>query len=166
MISEEQLQKIKITPLLNTLRLEKIDDSTYFSEKYSNYISNSRLSLINPEQDNDPQAFFEGLSKHNKYSDVLIFGSAVHQLTLQPESFKLVDSVNRPTGKVGHICDFLWNNKLIPTLDNILKACVECDYYKGNPQEKKLEELIIKINIFFKKRLKYEKDHLVNYRRN
>ena len=69
-----QNQSIKITPLLDTLHLEKIDDSEYFSEKYSNYISNSRLSLINPEQDNDPKAFFEGLGKHNKYSNALTLG--------------------------------------------------------------------------------------------
>lgn len=68
------LDDIKITPLIDTLRLQKISDEVYFSERYSNYISNSRLSLINPDQDNDPQAFFEGLSKHSKYSDALIFG--------------------------------------------------------------------------------------------
>ena len=59
---------------MDTLHLQKISDEVYFSEKYTNYISNSRLSLINPKQDNDPKAFFEGLSKHNKYSDALIFG--------------------------------------------------------------------------------------------
>lgn len=74
MIDKECLKEIKIVPLIDTLRLQKIDDEEYFSEKYGGYISNSRLSLINPEQDNDPKAFFEGLSKHNKYSDALIFG--------------------------------------------------------------------------------------------
>lgn len=59
---------------MDTLRLQKISDEAYFSERYANYISNSRLSLINPDQNNDPKAFFEGLSKHSKYSDALIFG--------------------------------------------------------------------------------------------
>ena len=59
---------------MDTLYLEKISDAEYFSEKFSNYISNSRLGLIIPEQDNDPKAFFEGLCKHSKYSDALIFG--------------------------------------------------------------------------------------------
>ena len=67
------LSQIQIIPLLDTLKLQKIDDAEYFSKKYSDYISNSRLSLINPNQDNDPKAFFEGLSKHSKYSDDLIF---------------------------------------------------------------------------------------------
>lgn len=73
-ISQDYLNNIQIVPLLETLRLQKIDDSEYFSTKYNGYISNSRLSLINPYQDNDPKAFFEGLSKHSKYSDALIFG--------------------------------------------------------------------------------------------
>ena len=73
-IGKESLDDIQLVPLMDTLRVQKIDDSEYFSEKYNGYISNSRLSLINPEQDNDPEAFFEGLSKHNKYSDALIFG--------------------------------------------------------------------------------------------
>lgn len=60
---------------MDTLYLEKISDAEYFSERFSNYISNSRLGLINPEQDNDPKAFFEGLNKHSKYSDALIFGN-------------------------------------------------------------------------------------------
>ena len=68
------LSEIKIVPILDSLRILKISDDDYFSSKFENYISNSRLSLINPEQDNDPEAFFEGLSKHNKYSDALIFG--------------------------------------------------------------------------------------------
>lgn len=73
-IGKESLSDIQLVPLIDTLRVQKIDDSEYFSEKYNGYISNSRLSLINPEQDNDPEAFFEGLGKHNKYSDALIFG--------------------------------------------------------------------------------------------
>ena len=73
-IGKESLSDIQLVTLIDTLRVQKIDDSEYFSEKYNGYISNSRLSLINPEQDNDPEAFFEGLGKHNKYSDALIFG--------------------------------------------------------------------------------------------
>lgn len=69
-----KISDIKLTPLIDTLMFEDISDEVYFSKKYSNYISNSRLSLINPDQDNDPKAFFEGWSKYNKCSDALIFG--------------------------------------------------------------------------------------------
>lgn len=139
--SKELLDSIKITPLLDTLRLEKIDDEEYFSKKYSNYISNSRLSLINPEQDNDPEAFFEGLSKHNKYSDALIFGSAVHQLSLQPELFELSTNVNRPTAKMGFIADELYNDFLNDTLtdESIIAASDKIGYYKGKMNKDRIQ---------------------------
>lgn len=84
------LSKIKITPLLDTLKLEKIPDNEYFSEKYNAYISNSRLSLINPNQDNDPKAFFEGLSKHSKYSDALIFGKINKKFSIKYSYISIV----------------------------------------------------------------------------
>lgn len=56
------LNEIKLTPLLDTLRLEKISDAIYFSEQYSGYVSNSRLGLLNPRQDGTPEKFFEGFT--------------------------------------------------------------------------------------------------------
>ena len=67
-----ELKDIKLTPLLETLRLEKISDKVYFSEKYSNYVSNSRLGLINPRQDGTPEKFFAGFS--SSYSTALEIG--------------------------------------------------------------------------------------------
>ena len=52
------MEDIKLIPLLDTLRLEKIDDSEYFSERYSGYISNSRLSKIDPNKGGSPEEFF------------------------------------------------------------------------------------------------------------
>lgn len=45
------LSDIKLSPELESVRREKISDQEYFSQEYSDYISNSRLKLINPEQD-------------------------------------------------------------------------------------------------------------------
>ena len=56
------LEKIKITPLLDTLHLEDISDEIYFGKQYSGYISNSRLSLVNPEQGGTADKFIQGLS--------------------------------------------------------------------------------------------------------
>lgn len=132
-MNNDYLESIKITPILDTLKLQKIDDEVYFSEKYSGYISNSRLSLINPEQDNDPKAFFEGLSKHSKYSDALIFGSAVHELVLQPELFELCEVVDRPTAKLGFMADELYNHYCNDALTDeaIIAASDKISYYKG-----------------------------------
>lgn len=69
---------MQITPLLDTLRLEKIDDEIYFSKQYSNYISNSRLSLINPKQDGNPIKFFEGFKPI--YSSSLDLGKIILNL--------------------------------------------------------------------------------------
>ena len=159
---KELLDSIKITPLLDTLRLEKIDDEEYFSEKYSNYISNSRLSLINPEQDNDPEAFFEGLSKHNKYSDALIFGSAVHELTLQPELFHMCNEVDRPTAKAGFMADELYPTFSDDSKDDddqyeaLLKASDKVDYYKGKFDADRINALVDKCRDYWKNRKEYE----------
>ena len=161
-IDEDYLNRIEIIPLLDTLRLQKIDDAEYFSEKYNGYISNSRLSLINPAQDNDPQAFFEGLSKHNKYSDALIFGSAVHELVLQPELFHLCYKVDRPTAKAGFMADELYSVFSDETKNEndrneaLHKASDKIGYYKGKFDNDKISALVDKCEKYWKTRKEYE----------
>ncbi|MBQ0113516.1 MAG: hypothetical protein KBT03_10330 [Bacteroidales bacterium] len=41
---------------------EKISDEEYFSPKYSDYISNSRLKLINPDQGGCPSQYKIGFT--------------------------------------------------------------------------------------------------------
>ena len=56
-----KLSDIRLEPLIETLRLEKIDDNIYFtSPVYKNRISNSRLGLLHPKQDGSPEKFFSG----------------------------------------------------------------------------------------------------------
>lgn len=55
-----RLADIKLTPIIETLQLLKITDEEYFSPKYKNYISNSRLGLLNPKQGGSITKFFEG----------------------------------------------------------------------------------------------------------
>lgn len=56
-----KLEDIKLEPLLDTLKLEKIDDKIYFtSPVYKQRISNSRLGLLNPNQGGSPEKFFAG----------------------------------------------------------------------------------------------------------
>lgn len=153
------LSQIQIIPLLDTLKLQKIDDAEYFSKKYSDYISNSRLSLINPNQDNDPKAFFEGLSKHSKYSDALIFGSAVHELVLQPDLFHMCTKVNRPTAKAGFMADELFESyKENKNLSNaiLINASDKINYYKGKFDKEKQDILIDKCLNYWEERKKYE----------
>lgn len=128
------LKDIKITPLIETIKFLEISDEEYFSEAYSDYISNSRLKLINPEQGGSPEAYLAGLGADGRYSDSLYFGSAVHELVLQPESFILVESVDRPTAKAGFMADELYPLFIangVVTKDEIVAASDKINYYKG-----------------------------------
>lgn len=154
-----KLSEIIIRPLLDTIQLIDMSDAEYFGPKYRGYISNSRLALINPEQGGSPETFFEGLGAHQKYSSSLVFGSAVHELVLQPDSFMLVESVNRPTAKAGFVADelypmYLRNNIL--SVDDINAAAAKIDYYGGNLTDKQLDALRIKCSEYFAQRKAYE----------
>ena len=159
--TNDLLQQIKITPLLDTLRLENISDASYFGEHYSDYISNSRMSLINPAQGGTPEAYFQGLSKNAKFTTSLAFGSAVHELALQPESFFLCEDVAAPTAKVGLMADWLWKitkNGELPNDDVLREAAVKVDYYNGIPSNAQLNKVKEAIKPYFKARYKFEQD--------
>ena len=51
---------ITVTPILDSIELKNITDEDYFSEKYSNCISNSKLSLINPDEGGSFEKYSEG----------------------------------------------------------------------------------------------------------
>ena len=159
--TNDLLQQIKITPLLDTLRLENISDASYFGEHYSDYISNSRMGLINPAQGGTPEAYFQGLSKNAKFTTSLAFGSAVHELALQPESFFLCEDVAAPTAKVGLMADWLWKitkNGELPNDDVLREAAVKVDYYNGIPSNAQLNKVKEAIKPYFKARYKFEQD--------
>lgn len=153
----EDFESVSFAPLLDTLEVKDISDEEYFGDSYKDYISNSRLALINPEQDGSPEDFFEGLSKHNKYSDSLYFGSAVHQLVLQQNDFILIDSVDRPTAKTGFMADELYSKSgKVPSNEDIIKASDKIDYYKGKMDEKKIEDLKTKCYNYWRNRALFE----------
>ena len=127
-----QLSEIKLTPLLDTLQLIKISDTEYFSPKYGEYISNSRLGLLNPRQGGSPESFFTGF-KDEGFISSLVIGSAVHELVLQNESFELAPALGKPTAKMGAMADELypvWLEHPIRTSD-ITEASNKINYYKG-----------------------------------
>ena len=155
-MSIEELNSIQIIPLIETLRLQKIDDDAYFSKKYSGYISNSRLSLINPEQDGSPEKFFEGFKP--VYSSAFDLGSFVHQLTLQSDLFYLVESVNKPTAKLGCLADRLYSiyvQKEV-TDNHIIEEATVIDYYHGNLNEKKLANVREQCMPYWESRKQFE----------
>ena len=86
------LNEIKISPIIDSVYREKISDKEYFSEKYKDYISNSRLGLINPEQGGNPDKCWLGFNEDKTAS--LNLGSFIHCLVLQPDEFYLVKDLH------------------------------------------------------------------------
>ena len=154
-----KLADIKITPLLDTLRLEKIDDAVYFSEKYSGYVSNSRLGLLNPKQEGTPEKFFAGF-KPVGYAPALEMGSAVHELVLQPDLFELAEDLGKPTAKMGAMADALYPVFLEGdvTKDDVIKASDKIDYYKGKITDDRFNEVLTKCTPYWEARQKQEFD--------
>lgn len=111
----------------------QMDDERYFSEEFSNCISNSKLTLINPEQGGSKEKYLGGLGKSR--SDSLVFGSAVHELVLQEDEFYLEDTVNRPTSKLGFVADDLYKIYAKTgdiTKEDIIDSCKRMDYYSNS----------------------------------
>ena len=152
-----KLSEIQINPLLDTLVMLDIPDEEYFSDTYKDYISNSRLSYINPEQGGSYNLYLENPKKE---SSSLLLGSAVHCLTLQPDDFLLVDTVDRPTAKAGLMADSLYKpNGSIPTKEEIIAASDKVNYYKGKMDGKKIDELLSKCTNYWRNRALFEHDY-------
>lgn len=160
-----KLSEIKIVPITKSLEIRDISDEVYFGPTYKKYISNSSLSLINPAQGGSPQKYKEGLSAHQKFSDSLYFGSAVHQLTLQSDDYFIVDSVNRPTAKAGFMADELykeWCETGKVSWDSMIIASEKIDYYKGMMDSRKFDTLLGKIIPYFEERNQFEQTEVSN----
>lgn len=149
------LEKYKIEFLIETLQSKNISDNEYFSDEYKQYVSNSKLKLINPCEGGSPQKFAEGIQ--SSYNPSFEFGSAVHQLVLQPDEFELIDYNDKPSAKLGLFIDKIieFRKQGFSINDSINKASYKADYYKG-----KLTKKIIKTAI--QKGLKYYYDVVFN----
>ena len=154
-----KLSDIKLRPLLDTLKLEKISDAVYFSEQYSGYVSNSRLGLLNPRQEGTPEKFFAGF-KPAGYAPALEMGSAVHELVLQPEAFELAEDLGKPTAKLGAVADVLYPVFLEGevTINDVKRASDKIDYYKDKISMERFREVIAKCTPYWEARQKQEFD--------
>ena len=158
-LDKELIKQIKITPLLDTLRLEKLSDEIYFSKKYSNYISNSRLGLL---KNKGAKAFFEGLSANQEFNPSFYFGSWLHTLFLQPETIHIVEGVYTPTAKARLMALELYHDDgTTPTDDEIKAASYKVGYYKDKLTSSRITELRAKCNQFWRDRYLYEQNNPV-----
>lgn len=150
---------VKLTPIIDSIQFIEMSDEEYFSSKWADYISNSRLSLINPDQGGSDNKFLEGLSNNNIYSDSLSLGSAVHQLILQPNDFEVAEGVDRPTAKMGAMADELYklfkDGKIIKDED-VIEASNKVGYYKDKMTEKKIQDVFDKCKQYWSDRQLWE----------
>lgn len=136
-----KLSDIHLVPDLNSVFREKISDSVYFSSLYSDYISNSRLKLINPDQFGCPSKYLQGFTGETTQS--LSIGSAVHELLLQPDDFRLVD-VDKPSAKLGQVVEEIYRNRHNGNsiYDSIINACKRIHYYENNLSNSRITFII------------------------
>jgi hypothetical protein len=156
-IDNELINQIKITPILDSLKLEDISDEEYFSKKYSNYISNSRLGQLKTK---GVKAFFEWDTSNQDYNPSFQFGSWLHQLVLQPESFEVIKGVHPPTAKAGLMALELYHKDgSTPTDDEIKAASYKIGYYKDKLTSSRISELRTKCNEFWRDKFLYESNN-------
>ena len=101
----EIFDKFTIRFIPESIQRVQMDDATYFSSEYADYISNSKLGLLNPVQGGSPQKFLEGF-KSSGSNAAFTLGSAVHQLTLESNDY-ILSPLIKPSGKLGLIHDYL-----------------------------------------------------------
>lgn len=139
---EVRLSDIKIEPVLDSVFRKKISDEVYFSDEYREYISNSRLKLINPDQNGTPSTYKQGFSSKKTHS--LFLGSKIHECCLQPEEFSIGPDYDKPTGKLGLVIDEVIKLRKQHWLikDAILEACKRIDYYQGYITTSRIKTII------------------------
>ena len=146
------LSKIKITPLLDTLKLEDIDDDVYFRDYKKEYISNSRLGKLVKE---GVEAFFK--NEASPYNPSFETGSLIHQQVLQPESFEVIEGVFKPTAKAGLMADTLYKfDGTFPTDDEIKAQSYIIGYYKDKLTSNRIKEFRDKAESYWRDRFIYE----------
>lgn len=154
-IDYDLLKQVKITPLIDTIRLENIDDEEYFSDKYSSYISNSRLGVLKKE---GVKAFFNGIPQ--TYNPSFETGSLIHTICLQGDDYKVVEGVFKPTAKAGLMADALYKpDGTTPTDDEIKAQSYIIGYYKDKLTDSRLNEFRQKAEPYWRDRFLYEKNN-------
>lgn len=152
-LNGELIKKIKIIPLLDTLKLENIDDDTYFSKYKKDYISNSRLGILVKY---GVKTFFEGIP--NEYNTSFETGSLVHQQVLQPEAFEVIEGVYKPTAKAGLMADALYKSDgTTPTDDEIKSMSYVIGYYKDKLTSNRIKEFRDKAEPYWRDRCIFER---------
>lgn len=154
------MAKLEIIP--ESIILTKMSDETYFSDKYKDYISNSRLGLLDPKRDGSIEKYLKGFD--SSYSDSFALGTAVHNTILQPDYYTISD-IQKPNSKLGvfveKVLDFRQDGLTIEK--SIQKASKVIGYYSGKMSEKRIKTAIKGGLSFYLKRNKLENSDKIMY---
>lgn len=154
-LDNELIKQIKIKPILDSLKLEDISDSEYFSEKFSTYISNSRLQKLKTD---GAEAFFAGLK--SVYSPSFETGGLIHTIVLQGDDYEVVNGVFKPTAKAGLMAEALYKSDgTIPTDHEIKVMSKKIGYYKDTFTSNRLNEFKAKAEPYWRDRFLYEQNN-------
>lgn len=154
--------EVTLKPLLETLRLENISDKIYFGNKYSSYISNSRMKLINKDEGGSPELYDKGFG--SSQTDSLLLGSAFHAHYLSPDEFDIVQC-SRPNAKLGFFIDsvFKYRKEGLPIWKCVLLASISADYYKNKLTDRIVRQAIAKGLDYYLFRLHHKSEKEVYY---
>lgn len=134
--------EIHLEILKNTARIDRISDNVYFSE-YKDYVSNSRLSLINPEENGSPELYDNGFNE--EFKSYYSIGTAIHSLVLQPDDYVLSD-IPLPSEQLRKLSDYIIrNNGCDLSHESISKAVEKIGYFGSKVSDKKLDDIRDKI---------------------
>lgn len=151
------MEKATIEIIPESIQLVRLTDEQYFSKIYGEYISNSKLGLIDPDEGGSLEKYLTGFQ--NSYSESFELGSAVHAVVLQADDYKIAP-IRKPTGKLGLFADKVFN--LEKTVKDISRksaielASKEADYYSGKLTPKRLETALEACEPYWKDRREYE----------
>lgn len=124
------MAEIEIIP--ESIQLIRMSDEEYFSDKYKDYISNSKLGMINPEEGGSLEKFLSGFKE--EYSSSFELGSALHAAVLQPDNY-YISKFKKPGGKLGIFIEKLFElrkkDSSIKIQTAISKASISADYYSN-----------------------------------
>lgn len=126
--------------IIRNAKLVRMSDAEYFGPEYKDYVSNSRLSLLNPEEGGSVQAFLNGFD-NKRYSPSMDVGSAVHAFVLQPQDYYMSEA-DLPSGKLGLIAKMLlsYGDREIDRED-IARVIAEVGYFGTDATKEKIDKV-------------------------
>jgi len=144
----------EITIVPGSIQLIKMTDAEYFSAKYKDYISNSKLGTINPDEGGSPEKYEDGIK--SAYSESFELGSAIHAMVLQPDFYHIAE-INKPTGKLGLWAEAVYKLRQegLTIQQAVVMASIEADYYAKAFSATRLKTAIKNSLSFYLERIKF-----------